>query len=80
MIQLYYFGKVEETLGKSAEQIALPPDINTVIQLRAWLSQRDTAWATLSTVHGAVNHTHANADTEIRDGDEVAFFSPISGG
>lgn len=80
MIQLYYFGKVEDTLGKNAEQLELPPEVTTITQLRAWLSRRDTAWATLQTVHGAGNQAHANADTAIKDGDEVAFFSPISGG
>jgi molybdopterin synthase catalytic subunit len=28
----------------------------------------------------AVNHTYTGPDTELRDGDEVAFIPPVSGG
>ena len=28
----------------------------------------------------AVNHEHASIDSPVRDGDEVAFFPPITGG
>ncbi|TAN53210.1 MAG: MoaD/ThiS family protein, partial [Methylococcaceae bacterium] len=28
----------------------------------------------------AVNHEYAKPDTPVRDGDEVAFFPPVTGG
>lgn len=46
MVKLLYFARLREDLGMSAEEIALPPDVNTVAALRSHLQSRGGAWAT----------------------------------
>jgi molybdopterin synthase sulfur carrier subunit len=51
--------------------------------LRAHLTERGDKWQ-LALESGkllvAVNQTICHLDTEIKDGDEVAFFPPVTGG
>ena len=84
MITLLYFARLREVLGLSTEQAALPAEINDVQSLTEWLSQRGDAWqeelTRKKTVRVAVNHDMAGPDTAVKDGDEIAFFPPVTGG
>ncbi len=48
--------------------------------LRARNAGYDTAFARPRLVRCAVNQVFAGPETPIRDGDEVAFFPPVTGG
>jgi sulfur-carrier protein len=52
--------------------------------LITWLAERDAAHAAAfknrKSVRCAVNHEFADLATVLRDGDEVAFFPPVTGG
>ncbi len=84
MITILYFARLRETLGKSSEQIALPATVRSMEGLRALLVARGGAWeeelAPGKPVRAAVNQAMAVGDTGIADGDEVAFFPPVTGG
>lgn len=84
MITILYFARLREAFGKASEQIALPSGVSDLASLRALLRQRDGAWAEEMAdgkpVRAAVNQDIAYGDTRIRDGDEVAFFPPVTGG
>lgn len=84
MITLLYFARLREALGSGREQLALPASVNTLGALRAHLAQRGGAWAKEMAagrnLRAAVNQTVATADTPVTDGDEVAFFPPVTGG
>ena len=84
MITLLYFARLREALGTGCEQFALPPAVRTLSALRAHLAQRGGAWgkemAEGRNLRAAVNQTVATADAPIADGDEVAFFPPVTGG
>ncbi len=84
MIQLLYFAQLREQLACASETLHLSPEINTVAALREQLRQRDGAWASAfaptALVLSAVNQELAAAATPICDGDEVAFFPPVTGG
>jgi molybdopterin synthase sulfur carrier subunit len=84
VITLLYFARLREALGTGREELALPSDISTLGTLRDHLSKRGEAWAKEMAVgrnlRAAVNQDIATADTPIKDGDEIAFFPPVTGG
>ena len=84
MITLLYFARLREALGTGREELALPSGISTLGALRDHLSKRGEAWAKEMAVgrnlRAAVNQEIAIADTPVKDGDEIAFFPPVTGG
>lgn len=84
MITLLYFARLRETLDTGREQLALPATVRTLSALRVHLAQRGGAWekemAAGRNLRAAVNQTVVAADAPIADGDEVAFFPPVTGG
>ena len=84
MIKVLYFARLREAFGKSSEQIALPEDVRDLEGLRALLVARGGAWeqelAPSRPVRAAVNQAMAAGDVPVADGDEVAFFPPVTGG
>ncbi|MBL8750252.1 MAG: molybdopterin converting factor subunit 1 [Planctomycetes bacterium] len=72
------FASVREVLGTDAMQVAVAPG-TTVDGLRRQLIANVPALARIP-VAFAVNRDYARPDTVLRDGDEVAFIPPISGG
>lgn len=84
MLNILYFARLKETLGRDAERIDLPPGVADVAALTDWLRARGGVWseelAASRPVRAAVNQDMARPDTPIRDGDEVAFFPPVTGG
>jgi len=82
-ITLLYFGRPREQLATSGETAELPADVTTLAGLLAWLRTRGDNWASAladDRVRCAVNQELSNLSAVIRDGDEIAIFSPISGG
>ncbi len=83
-VTVLYFASLREALGKSREPLALPPQVATAGDLRVWLSSQGAAYAMAldpeRAVRIAVDQDMADADTPLRDGAEVAFFPPVTGG
>lgn len=84
MITLLYFARLREALGTGQEQLALPSTVQSLNALRAHLALRGGAWAVemaqARNLRAAINQTVATPDSAIADGDEVAFFPPVTGG
>lgn len=84
MIDILYFASLRENLGQSREQLPLSSAVNDVAQLKTLLAQRDENWqqvfASDLPLMCAVNQNMANDQTRVSDGDEVAFFPPVTGG
>ncbi len=84
MIKVMYFASLREQLNQESEQIELPDEVQTVGDLRKNLAKRGAHWASAfddqALVMMSVNHTMSNNDTAISDGDEIAFFPPVTGG
>ncbi|KAB1511112.1 molybdopterin synthase sulfur carrier subunit [Photobacterium damselae] len=81
MITVLFFAQVKELVGQS--QIDVEASVNTAEELRQQLALRGDKWQ-LALESGkllvAVNQTICPLDTELKDGDEVAFFPPVTGG
>jgi len=83
-VTVLYFAGLREALGVSRESCELPPEVATPQQVRAWLRERGGAWATAlaegRNVRAAVDQVMASVDAPLRDGAELAFFPPVTGG
>ena len=86
MIDVHYFANIRETLGLAHEQVPAV-SLTTVTSLMELLVQKHgQRWAAVfggaaaSRVLVAVNQEVVPASTAIKDGDEVAFFPPVTGG
>jgi molybdopterin synthase sulfur carrier subunit len=83
-VTLLYFAWVRQKIGRGEETLALPDSVKTIADLIAHLKSRDggygEAFADLRRIRVAVNQDHSGFDTPLRDGDEVAFFPPVTGG
>lgn len=80
-LKILYFAWAREMTGVAAEQAPLAP---TPDALAGLLSSRSLGHAELfsarATLKLAVNAEFADWDTPLADGDEVAFFPPVTGG
>ncbi|WP_334189799.1 molybdopterin converting factor subunit 1 [Noviherbaspirillum sp.] len=83
-IQLRFFASVRESLGTSQETLAVPEQVKTVGDVRAFLRERGGAWQEVladgRALRMACNQQMTGPETRITDGCEVAFFPPVTGG
>ena len=82
-IKLLYFGRPRERLHTASEVADIPDDISTLAGLLAWLRLRGETWALElgeNSVRCAINQSMAGLSARISESDEIAIFSPISGG
>jgi molybdopterin synthase sulfur carrier subunit len=82
-VKVLYFAGLREALGSSGEDMALPAGVATAGALRDHLAARGGAWAALAQAKNlrcAVNQRMVGFDAAVADGDEVAFFPPVTGG
>lgn len=84
MITLLYFASVREKIGTGEEQRPLPDGIASLGALTACLAglgaPYESVFADTANIRAAVNEQHADETTPIQDGDEIAFFPPMTGG
>lgn len=84
MIDVHYFASIRESLGRAQDSVEKTPDITTVSALIDRLvGLHGETWDQVlrqDKVLMAVNQIVARPATVIADGDEVAFFPPVSGG
>ena len=82
-IEMLYFGRPSEALKVVKESIVLPDTVTTLAELLAWLRLRGDDWAQElieTKVRCAINQEFSGWDSKLKEHDEVALFSPISGG
>ncbi|MBD9485096.1 MoaD/ThiS family protein [Pseudomonas sp. PDM14] len=81
MIRVQYFARYRETLGLDGEQLQRAA-LGTLDELRQHLLSRGGVWQVLgeSNLMCARNQELCALDTELSDGDEIAFFPTVTGG
>jgi molybdopterin converting factor subunit 1 len=83
-LHILYFAWLRERVGTAEERIAVPPGVATVGGLVAWLREQSpghaAAFSAARAIRCAVNQEFADPATQIRPGDEIAFFPPVTGG
>lgn len=80
-VKILYFAGLKEALGMAGESVELPAGVATVGALRDWLvAQGREKLASAKNLRCAVNQDMAGLDAPVREGDEIAFFPPVTGG
>ena len=83
-LKLKFFAGIREQLGCDGETLDAPAGVATVAALRQFLMARGETWqqslSEMRVLRVAVNQDMARPETPLRDGDEVAFFPPVTGG
>lgn len=81
MLKITFYGEIGSRLG-SERLMELASPVTTVGDLRQALANDDEAAASLlrPTIQAAVDNCVVRDDAEVRDGQEVCFFSIVSGG
>jgi len=83
MITVLFFAGLREAVGTSSETLSLPSGVTTVAALRDHLAARGDKWIALASaknLRAAVNQDMVSLSAAIKDGDEIAFFPPVTGG
>lgn len=84
MIRILYFAWLRGRTGVPHEQIELPEGVATVDALTHHVAALHPRFGAVlaegGVIRAAVNHEHAGPEQPVRDGDEVAFFPPVTGG
>lgn len=84
MIKVLFFARYRELLGLSEYRVShVPVGMSISSFKRQLIAENDPLWATVldaDNIIQAVNHTVVDDDHVICDGDEVAFFPPVTGG
>ena len=83
-MKLCYFAWVRERIGKTEEEVELPPGVTTIGDLVGWLKGRGEEYAhafeRTDVVRAAIDRRHVRADASIAGAREIAFFPPMTGG
>jgi len=79
MINIKYFAKLKEIVGKSEEQLAVESmTVQELIECTALTYDGFSSYA--GSLHVAINEEYAKPGDLIVAGDVVAFIPPVSGG
>jgi len=75
-IQVRFFASLRETVGRASLQL---PGDGVANVAEVWASAAGGV-AVPANALAAINMEYANFDAPVADGDEVAFFPPVTGG
>ena len=83
MITVLFFAQVRECLGEAKLELEYQTQWQNAEQLRTQLCERGAKWASALSSDKllvAVNQELCSLEQAIKDGDEIAFFPPVTGG
>ncbi len=75
-IKIRYFASLRDRMGRAEDQVSFNEDTVTVADLWSRLSDEPIA----ENILVAVNMEYTDTSHELKNGDEVAFFPPVTGG
>lgn len=83
-VKLRYFAWVRERVGKTDEEVDVPPNVTSIRELMTWLSGRGDEYAYAfenpRIIRAAIDRNHVRHEASIGTASEIAFFPPMTGG
>jgi len=82
MIKVVFFAALREQLN-CAELTIAANEVSTIADIKNKLANKNKHWQQVfsnGALLSALNHDMVNANTQVKSGDEVAFFPPVTGG
>ncbi|MDE1882387.1 MAG: molybdopterin converting factor subunit 1 [Rhodospirillales bacterium] len=83
-MRVLYFAWLRERIGKSSEELAPPPEVDTPRALIAWLRTQGPGYAAAFSdekpVRCAIDQEFQPLDAPLGAPKEVGFFPPVTGG
>lgn len=83
MIKVLFFARVRDQVGCAELDMELPANVTDVAGFTEQVKARGEPFAAALSdpnVLVAVNQEMANAEMTVEDGDEIAYFPPVTGG
>lgn len=82
MLTILYFAKLRDDIDCHQESLEWQPELQSINDIVTRLKARGPIWekAFNSAIVSSRNQTIAPLHTMIEDGDEIAFFPPVTGG
>lgn len=81
MITVLFFAQTRELVG--VDSVEVDANFNTIEAIRSHLAQQEGKWDIAleeGKLLAALNQSIVPLSTEVKEGDEVAFFPPVTGG
>jgi molybdopterin synthase sulfur carrier subunit len=83
-IEILYFARVREAIGRSAESLSPPDGVTTIAELVDWLAAKGggyaEAFADRGRLRAAIDQRFVDAATPIAGAREISLFPPVTGG
>ena len=75
-IYVKYFASVRDIMGKDSEDLKIETSLSANELWKSLTADKKTPARVLV----AVNHEYVDKNFKLKDGDEIAFFPPVTGG
>lgn len=83
-MNILYFARIREHIGKSSDDITLPDTVKTVADVIAYLEmlgdRYKNAFEEPDLIRAALNDEYVPLDHVVSNDDELALFPPMTGG
>jgi molybdopterin synthase sulfur carrier subunit len=82
-VKIVFFGSLREALGVDALDLQISRPCRVSALISQLVDQHSPEWLEILTAENiriAVNQDMINEDVDVSDGNEVAFFPPVTGG
>lgn len=76
-ITVCYFASLRETIGRAEDHLDINHESVTALEVWKLATQQDSL---PDNILIAQNHDYIDANAQVHDGDEIAFFPPVTGG
>lgn len=78
-VKILFFGRLAESVGIRQAKISIEGNDTAIASIQQQLVNEHPSLDDPS-IRVALNHTLVNGEVTVNDGDELAFFPPVSGG